>query len=215
MPLVIALTGGIGSGKSSVADHLATLGAAVVDTDAIAHRLTAAGGTGAAKIGEQFGADYLCDDGSLDRPRMRDLVFSDPNARKKLESILHPMIRAAVETAVQAASGPYIVLVVPLLVETGAYRDFIDRVLVVDCDESEQIVRVSQRSHLPGETVRKIMATQVSRVERLARADDVIVNDADITTLHSRTLAVHQRYLDLARGVGAAQTRAETHKNPH
>lgn len=198
MPLVIALTGGIGSGKSSVATVLAELGAAVVDTDAIAHALTAPGQAGAVKIGEEFGATYLRADGSLDRDRMRNLVFADPAARKKLESILHPLIRVEVEAAVRAANAPYIVLVVPLLIETGAYRDLARRVLVVDCSEDVQIARVGQRSGLTAATARKILASQVSRAERLAHADDVIVNDADLATLKSRAAALHRHYLELA-----------------
>lgn len=198
MPLVIALTGGIGSGKSSVAAAFAVLGAAVVDTDAIAHRLTAPGQPGAAKIAAQFGAEYLCQDGSLDRDRMRNLVFADPAARKKLEAILHPLIQVEVEAAVRAARAAYVVLVVPLLVETGAYRELARRVLVVDCSEDEQIARVGLRSGLAAATVRRIMASQVSRAERLAQADDVIVNDSDLATLKYRAAALHRRYLELA-----------------
>jgi dephospho-CoA kinase len=198
MPYVIALTGGIGSGKSSVAAIFAELGADVVDTDAIAHRLTAPGQPGAVKIAAQFGAEYLREDGSLDRGRMRNLVFADPAARKKLEAILHPLIRVEVEAAVRTARAAYIVLVVPLLVETGAYRELARRVLVVDCSEDEQIVRVGQRSGLAAATVRSIMASQVSRAERLAQADDVIVNDSDLAALKNRAAALHRRYLELA-----------------
>jgi dephospho-CoA kinase len=198
MPLVIALTGGIGSGKSSVAAAFAELGAAVVDTDVIAHGLTAAGQPAAVKIAAQFGTEYLREDGSLDRDRMRNLVFADPAARKKLEAILHPLIRVEVEAAVRAARAAYVVLVVPLLVETGAYRELARRVLVVDCSEDEQIVRVGQRSGLAAATVRSIMASQVSRAERLAQADDVIVNDSDLAALKNRAAALHRRYLELA-----------------
>jgi dephospho-CoA kinase len=202
MPLVIALTGGIGSGKSSVADFLAGFGAAVVDTDAIAHALTAGGQPGAVEIGRQFGPGFLRADGALDRERMRNLVFSDPAARKKLESILHPMIRAAVNLALGAAHGPYVVLVVPLLVETDAYRDLAKRVLVVDCSEVDQIARVRLRSSLSEQTIRGIMASQATRAERLARADDVIPNDADFETLRRRSAEMHQRYLALAAAGG-------------
>jgi dephospho-CoA kinase len=212
MPLVIALTGGIGSGKSSVADFLAGYGAAVVDTDAIAHALTAGGQPGAIAIGRQFGPGFLRADGALDRERMRELVFSDPAARKKLESILHPMIRAAVDTAVKAAHGPYIVLVVPLLVETGAYRDLAERVLVVDCSEHDQINRVRLRSKLSEKTIRGILASQASRADRLARADDVITNDADIETLRQRSAAMHRHYLALA---GTTPAGSEKPKKPH
>jgi dephospho-CoA kinase len=215
MPLVIALTGGIGSGKSSVADIFSALGAAVVDTDAIAHQLTAAGQPGSTKIGEQFGPDYLRADGSLDRERMRKLVFADAAARKRLEAILHPLIRAEVDTAVHAAQAPYVIVVVPLLVETGAYRDLARRVLVVDCSEAEQIVRVKQRSKLPEATVRQIMASQASRAERLARADDVIVNNSDLAGLSKRATELHNRYLNLAATDAAGETVSEKPKKPH
>ncbi len=198
MPFVIALTGGIGSGKSSVADVFAELGATVIDTDAIAHRLTAPGNPGARVIAEQFGAAYLRADGALDRDRMRELVFNDAAAKKKLEGLLHPLIRAEVEVAVRAAQAAYVVIVVPLLVETGAYRELAQRTLVVDCDEQQQIARVRRRSGLTEESIRKIMAAQASRAERVARADDVIVNDADLATLRQRSNALHQRYLELA-----------------
>ena len=214
MPLVIALTGGIGSGKSSVASIFAELGAAVVDTDAIAHALTAPGQPGAVKIGEQFGPAYLRADGALDRDRMRELVFADPAAKKKLESILHPLIRLEVNAAVRAARAPYVVLVVPLLVETGAYRDLADRVLVVDCSEATQIARVRQRSGHSEETVRKIMASQASRAERLARADDVIVNESDLPALRDSSSELHRRYLALAAAqAGIPQAAAITKKD--
>ena len=205
MPLVIALTGGIGSGKSSVGDMLAELGAAVIDTDAIAHRLTAAGQPGARAIGEHFGAQYLAADGALERNRMRELVFADPHARQKLENLLHPMIRAEVDAQMSAAAeaaksthAPYIVIVVPLLIETSAYRDRARRVLVVDCDENLQVARVIQRSGLTDDAVRAIMATQVSRTERLRHADDIVHNDGDLAALRSAVEALHRKYRDLA-----------------
>lgn len=215
MPLVIALTGGIGSGKSSVADILAEQGAAVIDTDAIAHQLTAAGAAGAREIGRQFGADFLRADGALDRDRMRTLVFADPAARRKLEAILHPMIRSEVEAAVGMVRAPYVVLVVPLLIETDAYRDLMRRILVVDCSESEQIARVGERSKLSAETVRGIMASQTGRAERLAHADDVIVNDADMATLRRRTTELHRAYLALAKNEVSGHAMSEKPKKPH
>lgn len=203
MPLVIALTGGIGSGKSSVAVMLRALGAAIVDTDEIAHRLTASGQPGAHAIGAQFGPEYLRADGALDRDRMRELVFSDPAAKKKLEAILHPMIRAEVNTeiraAVENARAPYIVIVVPLLIETGAYRDLVRRILVIDCDEKQQIARVVQRNGLSEAAVQGIMASQVGRAERLRHADDIVRNDADLAALHAQVAGLHNRYLALAR----------------
>ena len=200
MPLVIALTGGIGSGKSTVAAILRELGASIVDTDEIAHRLTAPGQPGARAIGEQFGADYLRADGALDRDRMRQLVFSDPAAKQKLEAILHPMIRAEVNTAVHAAHAPYVVIVVPLLIETGAYRDLAQRRLVIDCSEQQQMARVIQRNGFSAAAAQAIMATQVSRAERLGHADDVVRNETDLAALRADVVALHRRYLGLAQG---------------
>ena len=204
MPLVIALTGGIGSGKSTVASMLGELGAAIIDTDAIAHRLTAPGQPGALAIGVQFGAEYLCADGALDRDRMRALVFSDPAAKQKLEAILHPMIRAEVHAAVRAARAPYAAIVVPLLIETGAYRDLARRILVVDCSEQLQLARVIQRSGLTAEAARAIMANQVSRAERLGHADDVVRNENGLPGLRAEVTALHRRYLELAAAGASA-----------
>jgi dephospho-CoA kinase len=205
MPLVIGLTGGIGSGKSSVADMLAKLGAAVIDTDEIAHQLTAPGQPGARAIGGAFGAEYLAADGALDRKRMRELVFSDPAAKSKLEALLHPMIRAEVSTRLQALTAattggaPYVVIVVPLLIETGAYRELASRVLVVDCDEQLQIERVSRRSALTAEAVGRIMANQVSRAVRIRNANDIVSNDGDLHALDLAVTALHRKYLELAK----------------
>ena len=203
MPLVISLTGGIGSGKTSVADMLAEMGAAVIDTDQIAHQLTAAGQAGARAIGEQFGVTYLTADGALDRKRMRELVFSDMPAKKKLEALLHPLIRAEVQARMNTQTAghppaPYTVIVVPLLIETGAYRELARRVLVVDCDEEAQIARVGRRSDLEPEAVKAIMANQVSRAERLRHADDFVRNDGDLPALRAAVEILHRKYLELA-----------------
>ena len=200
MPLVIALTGGIGSGKSTVASILRELGATIIDTDEIAHRLTAPGQAGASAIGEQFGADYLRADGALDRDRMRQLIFSDPAAKKKLEAILHPMIRAEVNAAVQAAHAPYVVIVVPLLIETGSYLDQARRILVVDCSEEQQMARVIRRNGLGANAAKAIMASQVGRAERLRHADDIVHNEADLVALRAEVVALHRRYRALAKG---------------
>jgi dephospho-CoA kinase len=204
MSLVIALTGGIGSGKTSVANILAESGAEVIDTDEIAHELTAAGQPGARLISEEFGAEYLDAGGALDRKRMRELVFSDAAAKQKLESLLHPLIRAEVKTRIASAASrkspgraPYIVIVVPLLIETGAYRDLARHVLVVDCDEEQQIARVVRRSGLTPAAVNAIMANQVGRKERLRRADDIVRNDGDLLALRSAVEALHRKYLAL------------------
>ena len=204
MALVIALTGGIGSGKTSVANLLAEFGAAIVDTDEIAHELTAAGQPGAAQIGAEFGAQYLDAAGALDRARMRELVFSDAAAKQRLEAVLHPMIRAEVQARVEkfAASPrekvPYVVIVVPLLIETGAYRDLAQRILVVDSAEGKQVERVQHRSNLDPSAVKAIMANQATREQRLSHADDVVRNDGDLQALHDAAAALHQKYLHLA-----------------
>lgn len=199
MPYCIGLTGGIGSGKSSAARIFQELGAAVIDTDEISHELTRTGGAALAAIRGQFGADYLAADGSLDRAAMRRLIFDDPAAKKKLEAILHPMIRATVRARITETPAPYVLIAVPLLLETGAYGDLISRVLVVDCDEAQQIARTMHRSNLAADEVRAIMAAQLPRQERLARADDVLRNDSDMAWLRSQAASLHARYLKLAR----------------
>jgi dephospho-CoA kinase len=198
MSFCVGITGGIGSGKSRAAALFAELGAAVVDTDDISHVLTAAGGSAMPAIIAAFGTAAAAADGSLDRAVMRRLVFEKPEARKQLEAILHPLIRELARSRVIASSAPYVLLVVPLLLETGAYRDLIHRILVVDCDESLQISRAMQRSNLTAEAVRAIMAAQLPRQQRLAGADDVIRNDGDIAQLRGQVSGLHQQYLKLA-----------------
>lgn len=175
----IGLTGGIGSGKSLVADLFAARGAAIVDTDLIAHALTAPGGAAMAAIRDAFGAAFLTADGALNRAAMRERVFSDPEAKRQLEGILHPLIGAQTEQAAESAQGPYLVFVVPLLVESGRWKERVDRVLVVDCPESLQVERVMRRNALSAAQVESIMAAQATRAQRLAAADDVIVNDGE------------------------------------
>jgi dephospho-CoA kinase len=199
MTFCVGLTGGIASGKSTAAQIFGSLGAAVVDTDEISHELTAAGGAAMPAVRAQFGPDFLGADGSLDRHRMRRRVFSDPAAKKRLEAILHPMIRAEARSRVAAASAPYVMLVVPLLLETGAYRDLVDRVLAVDSNEELQEERAARRSRLSAADVRAIMAAQLSRTERRARADDVLSNDGSIESLRRQVFDLHERYLALAR----------------
>ena len=200
MSFVVGLTGGIGSGKTTVANFFAELGAAVVDTDTIAHELTGPRGTAMPKIVDAFGASVLRSDGSLDRAAMRQLCFSDPEARKRLESILHPMIRSESAARCERANhAPYVLLVVPLLIESGVYRERVSRLLVVDCDEAQQVSRVMERSGLTEREVRDIMATQASRVERLAAADDVVTNGASRDELQSQVFALHRHYVVLAR----------------
>lgn len=198
MPFCVGVTGGIGSGKSRAAALFGELGAGVVDTDDISHELTAAGGSAMPAITAAFGATAAAADGSLDRAVMRRLVFEKPEARQQLETILHPRIREYARDRVMTSSAPYVLLVVPLLLETGGYRDLIQRVLVVDCDESLQISRAMQRSKLSSDAVRAIMAAQLPRSLRLAGADDVIRNDGDIAQLRGQVTALHQQYLKLA-----------------
>ena len=201
MSFVVGLTGGIGSGKTTVAQLFADLGAAVVDTDLIAHELTSAGGRAMPAIAAAFGQDVLYGDGSLNRAAMRRLSFSDPLQRQRLEGILHPLIREESLTNCRRAerSSPYVLLVVPLLIESGAYRDHVNRILVVDCDETRQIERVMARSGLSENEVRAIMAVQANRLTRLAAADDVVDNDGPCVELHARVSELHQRYLELSR----------------
>jgi len=199
LKLVIGLTGGIGSGKSAAADAFEKLGATLVDTDAIAHELTAPGGAAIAEIQRQFGKAFVDASGAMDRKRMRDLVFSDAEEKQRLEALLHPMIRAESQRRIAAAAGPYVVHVVPLLVESPGYRERVGRVLVVDCPEAMQLSRVRQRSGLPEGEVRRIIASQIKRESRLAAADDVIDNSGPIAALQQRVRELHEKYLALAQ----------------
>ncbi|SEA52474.1 dephospho-CoA kinase [Nitrosospira multiformis] len=198
--LVIGLTGGIGSGKTSAANIFSALGAGVVDTDEIAHELTQSGGRSLPAIRRAFGEKYITPEGALNRKEMRNLVFNDTDARRKLEAILHPLIRDEVSRRVGLAQAPYLIIVVPLLLETGHYRGIVQRVLVVDCSEGAQISRATARSGMNEQAVRAIMVVQVSRDERLGQADDVIVNDADLTNLERQVRALHKKYMTLAQG---------------
>lgn len=194
----VGLTGGIGSGKTLVADMFAALGAAVIDTDQIAHQLSAPQGAAIPRLTAEFGAEFITAEGALDRARMRALVFAEPAARQRLEAILHPLIRIATEDAAARATGPYRMFVVPLLVESGSWKRRIDRLLVVDCPESLQVERVMRRSGLDEVQVRAIMAAQASRQQRLAVADDVIANDGDAAALTPQVERLHAFYLQSA-----------------
>ena len=196
----VGLTGGIGSGKTTVADMLAARGAAVVDTDLIAHRLTTPDGLAIPAIRAQFGDAFLNTDGAMDRAKMRAHVFAEPSAKARLESILHPLIRIETEREAAQAQGGYLVFVVPLLVESGSWRERVSRVLVVDCMEETQIRRVMQRSGLTESQVRAIMAAQVPRQKRLVAADDVINNDHDALALVPQVDRLHALYVSLAAG---------------
>lgn len=197
MSLVVGLTGGIGSGKSTVAGRFQALGATVVDTDEISRRLTGPGGAAMERLGAEFGGKYLTAEGALDRAAMRRLAFEDPAARARLEAILHPAIRAAADEALAAAAGPYAMVVVPLLYETRGYAGRVARVLVVDCPEALQVERTAARSGLaPGE-VRAIMAAQWPRWRRLQMADDVIWNGGEAAALDPQCERLHRRYAAL------------------
>lgn len=197
LPFSIGLTGGIGSGKSTVADMFAARGASVVDTDLIAHSLTAPGGPAMPAIIAAFGAEYADAAGALDRARMRALVFSDAAAKAQLEAILHPRIRDGALAAAQAATGEYVIYAVPLLVESGAWRNRVTRILAVDCREEVQIARVMARNNLSAEQVTAIMAAQADRAERLMAADDVIDNNGGVEALAPQIDRLHGLYLQL------------------
>jgi dephospho-CoA kinase len=198
MPLIIGLTGGIGSGKSSTAKFFAALGAELIDTDVIAHELTQAQGAAIDAIRQIFTKKFITEEGSLDRKKMRSLIFSDNESRRKLEAILHPLIRIEVARRAALLTTPYAMIVVPLLLETGGYQEMIHRILVVDCNERDQIARAVARTGLDEQTVRAIMATQLSRNERLQQADDVIANDGDMEHLQKQVNILHRKYLALA-----------------
>ena len=201
-PLRIGLTGGIASGKSTVADMFADLCVPVIDTDVIARKVVEPGQPALAEVREAFGDGVIAADGTLDRAAMRAIVFGDDAARRRLEAILHPRIGAATRAQADAAGGDYQVIVVPLLVGSSL-RAFVDRVLVVDCDEGTQIARLLARDAESEDQARRILAAQSSRAERLAIADDVIVNDAGLDETRNQVLALHRRYLREAAARGS------------
>ena len=194
--LTVGLTGGIGSGKSTVARRFSALGALVVDTDALAHALTAPGGAAMPAIAAAFGADMVADDGSMDRARMRARVFERPEERRRLEAILHPMIGEATRAqASRAGAGQPVVFDVPLLAESGTWRGRVDRVLVVDCAKATQVARVVQRSRWTAEAVERTIAQQATRAQRRAIADAVIVNEGlTLTQLEAEADALWVRW---------------------
>ena len=198
MAYVVGLTGGIGSGKTAVADAFATLGVEIVDADALAYRISAAGAQGFAAIRVAFGDAIVGADGELDRAALRHLVFADVAARRQLERILHPLIRAEAERQVRSWRGAYGIVVVPLLLEREGLRSIIDRILVVDCPEDEQVRRVVARSGLSTEEVHAIMATQLDRARRRAAADDIVDNSGTISAIAPQVRALDRRYRELA-----------------
>ncbi|MHB1676136.1 MAG: dephospho-CoA kinase [Sulfuriferula sp.] len=199
MSIVIGLTGGIGCGKSSVSSVFAELGATVIDTDKIAHAFTQPYGLAIPDIVRTFGANYLNPDGALNRPLMRELVFGDDSAKAKLEAILHPLIhQAAVHSIEQHRDAVYILLVVPLLLETQNYLPLVQRVLVVDCEEAQQISRTMARSKLTETAVLRIMRQQISRQQRLQHADDVILNQNEPEFTRQQIIELDRRYNNLS-----------------
>jgi dephospho-CoA kinase len=195
----VGLTGGIGSGKSTVTDLFAAQGVTIIDTDQIAHAITAPNGLAMPAIAAQFGSEFVAQSGAMDRDKMRQLVFSDPAMRVRLEAILHPLIRQETEAAADLATGPYTIFAVPLLVESGSWRQRVARVLVVDCAESTQVARVVARNNMSEAQVRAIMATQAPRAARLAAADDVLQNEGDLPALEAQVELLHTRYCQLAK----------------
>jgi dephospho-CoA kinase len=198
----VGLTGGIASGKTTVANLFAARGIPIIDTDVIAREVVEPGEPALAAVVDAFGPQVLGEDGRLDRPRMREQIFGDAPARRRLEAILHPAIRAEMERQSRAAGGAYQVLVIPLLVE-GGRREHLDRVLVVDVPEATQVERLVHRDGVPREQAEAALRSQASREARLAFADDVIENTTDVAALTSRVARLHEKYLHLA-----AHTRA-------
>ena len=199
MPFRVGLTGGIGCGKSSVAQVFAELGAGIIDTDVISRQLVAPDNPALTIIRDAFGDDFLQRDGHLNRAKMRSLIFSDSTAKSKLEAILHPLIKQRVIEEMRLCLAPYAIIVVPLLLESGQYRNLIQRTLVVDCNEHQQVARTMARSDLSAHEVASVMASQMDRKTRLSSADDVINNDGEAEKLRPQIIALHVRYLQLAK----------------
>jgi dephospho-CoA kinase len=195
--LRIGLTGGIASGKSTVAQRFAELGASVVDADVAARDVVAPGTPGLVQVIERFGPSVVAGNDELDRRALRQLIFADPAARQDLEAILHPLIREAMEQSAAAAAGPYVVMVIPLLVESGS-PGRVDRILVVDADEAAQLRRVQARDGGSLDQAGAILASQASRAARLAAADDVLLNSGTVTDLRQAVDRLHEKYLRLA-----------------
>ena len=201
--LSIGLTGGVASGKSTVANLFAELGVEIVDTDLIARELVRPGRPALAEIVSRFGAGIQTIDGTLDRRRLRTLVFADPRRRQELEAILHPKIREEALARAAASPGPYVILAVPLLFETGFDR-LVDRSLVVDCPESLQLERLTQRDALGADEAGAMLAAQIGRAERLTAADDVIDNSGPLESTRTQVRALHERYLQLGQNCPGA-----------
>jgi dephospho-CoA kinase len=201
--LRIGLTGGIASGKSLVADMFASLGIPVIDTDKLAREIVARGQPALAEITQAFGQHILTTDGELDRPRLREIVFQDESRRLRLEAILHPRIRDKTLQAAVSAGGPYQVIVVPLLIESG-FEELVDRILVVDAPEAQQRERLLIRDGETPEQVDRIMEAQLSRKLRLAAADDVIDNSGSRIATFRQVESLHEKYLSICGGASGS-----------
>ena len=198
MTFIVGLTGGIGCGKSSVSQFFLDLGIDVIDTDVIARKLTQPHGLAISLIRNTFRDNLIAADGALDREKMRNLIYSDSDSRLKLEKILHPLILKETVHEIAQTRSSYIIIVVPLLFETNDYTNIIQRILVVDCEEQQQIFRTMARSNLSEQQVKAIMAAQISRKVRLQKADDVIINNQDIDYLKAQVIQLHHKYLILS-----------------
>jgi dephospho-CoA kinase len=199
--LLIGLTGGIGSGKSTAAALFVQHGARLIDTDEISHALTRPGGAAIPDIRSTFGVGFIDTQGALDREKMRELVFTKPDAKKQLESILHPLILQQVkQTSFSGTTAPYTLVAIPLLFESSRYHDWLHRIVVVDCPEEIQIERTMQRSGLDKILIQAIINQQISRNQRLALADDIILNNSDLASLSAQVDALHARFLTIAKG---------------
>ena len=196
--MLVGLTGGIGSGKTLVSDRFAALGVTVVDADVVAREVVATGSPGLKQIVSHFGDSILTPDGALNREKLRQIILSDSEEKAWLDQCLHPLIRLQMAKEIQTATGPYTLIVVPLLVENQSQYRF-DRIVVVDCNESTQVSRASQRDNTSEEKIRSMMSYQVSREERLAIADDVIENNQGVDELYAQVDNLHQQYLRMAQ----------------
>ena len=195
--LKVGLTGGIGSGKSTVSQHFSRLGVPIIDTDQLAREVVTPGSELLARLVEQFGTGIIGQDGSLDRAALRELVFFVPQRLQQLEALLHPAIRKALQLRLPQIDASYVIIVIPLLLEKG-WHDEVDRILVVDCSEQAQLERATSRDQCGTELIQRIIAQQVTRKQRLAASDDIIHNTGSFTSLASQVETLHRRYLELA-----------------
>lgn len=212
--IIVGLTGGIGSGKSTVAALFAARGIPVIDSDKIARELSAPGQSAFERIVARFGSDILKPDGELDRARLGEIVFTNPRKRKMLEQILHPAIRRIMNERAKMLDAPYCLFEIPLLIETGRYREM-DRVLVVEANEAVRIARIKGRNRLPEPRIRQIIAAQASPEERLAAADDIIDNNGAPEMLEPRVAELHRLYLALAKERRSGRLTDEQASTPH